>query len=99
MPNNLTLCHFRGEADYMRPSEILTASENMDNLPLKASAADMVEHLEADPWFDLSRDLIIAAMDGQAVGFERARWAEETSRRTFWPTWHGRWKGIGLPLM
>jgi GNAT superfamily N-acetyltransferase len=103
MSTNLILRVFRGEADYTRLAEILTASENADRLPMNISAAELAERLNKTPRFDLLRDLIIAEIDGQEVGFGRVRWWEDSSRRTYGltgsilPAW--RRKGIGQALL
>jgi mycothiol synthase len=103
MLRNLILSSFRGEDDYHRLANIITASENADNLPMIISAAELAESLSKSPRFDISRDLIIAEVDGQAVGFGRLRWGEEPSRQTYGltgyilPEW--RRKGIGKKLL
>jgi mycothiol synthase len=99
----LILRAFRGEKDYARLANILTASENVDSLSVTVSAADLKERMNSSPLFDLSRDLIIAEVDGEEVGFGRARKWEEPSRRTYGltgfilPGW--RRKGIGRTLL
>jgi mycothiol synthase len=101
MPNNLR--PFRGEDDYVHLAEILTASANADNLPMTITAQELAESLNKTPRFDIFRDLTIAEIDGQAVGFGRVRWEEEPSRRTYsltgyvMPDW--RRKGIGPKLL
>ncbi len=103
MPDKLTLRPFHSDDDYPRLADILTASQNADNLPATVSAADLAKNLRATPRFDLFRDLIIAEVDGQAVGFGRVRWWDEDSRRTYGltgyilPGW--RRKGIGWALL
>jgi mycothiol synthase len=99
----VNLRSFRDEKDYARLAHILTASENMDSLPVTISAADLMERLISSPCFDLCRDLIIAEVDGEEVGFGRVRRWEEPSRRTYaltgfiLPGW--RRKGIGRTLL
>jgi hypothetical protein len=83
MTNNLILRPFRGEDDYVHLADILTASENADNLPVTISAAELAESPSKSPRFDIFRDLTIAEIEGQAVGFGRVRWREEPSRRTY----------------
>ena len=103
MPDNLILRPFRSEDDYTRLADILTASENADSLPVTVSAADLAEGLSMSPRFNLFRDLVIAEVDGQDVGYGRVRWWEELSRRTYGltgfllPEW--RRKGIGRALL
>lgn len=103
MPDNLILRPFRSEDDYTRLADILTASENADSLPVTVSAADLAEGLSMSPRFNLFRDLVIAEVDGQEVGYGRVRWWEELSRRTYGltgfllPEW--RRKGIGRALL
>lgn len=103
IPDNLILRAFQGEADYTRLAEILTASENADHLPVNIAAAELAERLNKTPRFDLLRDLIIAEMDGNEVGFGRVRWWDDSSRRTYaltgsiLPAW--RRKGIGQALL
>lgn len=103
MPHDLILRPFQGEDDYARLAAILTASENADGRPATLSAAYLAERLSQAPRFDLSRDLIIAEVDGQEVGYGRVRWEEEDSRRNyglagyFLPAW--RRKGIGQALL
>lgn len=103
MPDNLTLRPFRNENDYTHLADILTASENADSLPVTVSAANLAESLSKSPRFDLFRDLVIAEVDGQEIGFGRVHWWEEPSRRTYRltgylrPQW--RRKGIGRVLL
>jgi GNAT superfamily N-acetyltransferase len=66
-------------------------------------ATELAARWKSSPRFDLYRDLIIAAVDGQDVGFGRVRWSDEPSRRTYGlngfiiPEW--RRKGIGQALL
>jgi GNAT superfamily N-acetyltransferase len=67
------------------------------------SAAELAERLSTSPRFDLFRDLVIAEVDGQEVGYGRVRWWEEHDRRNYGltgfllPEW--RCKGIGRALL
>lgn len=103
MTNNLILRTFRGEEDYTHLADILTASENADNLPVTMPAAELAERLSKTPRFDLFHDLVIAEVDGQEAGFGRVCWEQEASRRTYRltgfliPEW--RRKGIGQALL
>jgi len=99
----LNLRPFQNEDDYKHLAAILTASENADQLALTITPEYLAERLNNTPHFDLTRDLMIAEVDGQAVGYGRVRWAEENGQRSFsltgflLPEW--RRKGIGLALL
>lgn len=103
MPDNLILRAFRGEDDYTHLANILTASQNADSLPVTVSAADLAKRLSTSPRFELFRDLVIAEVGGQEVGYGRTSWGEEPSCRTYrltgflLPEW--RRKGIGRALL
>jgi len=103
MLENLTLRTWRGEADDAHLAAILTASEHADQLPMTITASELAENLTKTPRFDILRDLIIAAIDGQAVGFGRVRWQDDPSQRIYsltgylLPEW--RRKGIGRALL
>ena len=94
---------FQNKDDYQHLAAILTASENADQLAITITPEYLAERLNNTPHFDLARDLMIAEVDGQAVGYGRVRWAEENGQRCFsltgflLPEW--RRKGIGLALL
>jgi mycothiol synthase len=103
MPENLLLRPFRGENDFTHLADIRSASEHADSLSMTVSAAELAENLRTTPRFDLFRDLVIAEVGGQVVGYGRVRWWEDASRRTYGltgfilPEW--RRKGIGQNLL
>lgn len=103
MPENLVLRAFRGEDDYTHLANILTANQNADSLPVTVSATELAERLSTSSRFELFRDLVIAEVGGQQVGYGRVSWREEPSRRNYGltgfllPEW--RRKGIGRALL
>lgn len=103
MTDNLILRPFRGEEDYIHLTHILTASENADSRPMTISAAELAENLSKSPRFDIYRDLVIAGVDGQQVGFGRVRWEEDASHQTYGLTGYllpeRRRRGIGQALL
>jgi mycothiol synthase len=103
MLENLVLRPFRDEGDFPCLAAILTASQNADNLSMTITAADLAAALGTSPHFDPLRDLSVAEVDGQSVGFGRLTWGEAPSRRTFRLTGyiHPEWrrKGIGRVLL
>src|SRR5512140_3502088 len=100
---NLTFQPFRGDDDFLCIADIRTASENVDNLPVKVSAADIAERMSHIPRFDPFHDLIIAEVDGREVGYGYVHWWSDSSRCTYGltgyilPEW--RRKGIGRAML
>jgi mycothiol synthase len=103
MPDTLNLRLLHAGDDYPRLAEIFIASQNADSLPMKVSPAELVKLLNKAPRFDITRDLVIAELEGQAVGFGCLRWWEDASRRTYGLTGYlppeQRRKGIGRALL
>jgi GNAT superfamily N-acetyltransferase len=98
------------QEDYARIAEIFNASAQADHMTITLSAEDMAEELarlekpgtlsgSPQPW----RNLVLAEVEGQAVGFGRVRWEEESQRRLFKLTGyiHPEWrrKGIGQAVL
>jgi hypothetical protein len=68
---------FRGKTDYPDFARIITASargEGDDRVETREGLASGYDHLErCDP----SRDLLVAEVDGRAVGYSRVWWDPE----------------------
>lgn len=103
MPTHVILHHISGENDFVRLAGIYTTSQNADGLPVTVTATMLAQGLNKSPHFDLSRDLIIAEIDGQEVAFGRVRWSDEPDRRCYHltgfipPEW--RRNGIGQEIL
>ncbi len=101
--NNVFLRSFQGETDYRLLANILTASENADSLPITFTAEALADLLRQTPRLNLRRDLVIAEVDGEAVGYGNARWWEDSENRNYGlsgfvhPDW--RRKGIGRVIL
>jgi mycothiol synthase len=68
---------FRGSDDYPELTRIINAhskGEDDDRVETAEQLASAYEHLEN---CDLARDLVVAEVDGQAVGYTRVSWAQE----------------------
>ncbi len=101
----LTFRHFLGEADYTPLASVLTASEVADQSARSVTAEDLASAYQnrlvnCDP----HRDIIIAEVAGEMVGYTRAWWEGGESNQRWYchngfmlPQW--RRKGIGQAML
>ena len=82
----ITLRSIRGESDYPILASLLTASENADNLAIHFTGEELAKILAQDTNFELSRDLVIAELDGQPGGYGHVRWQQDgpEAARIYW---------------
>ena len=97
--------HFRGESDYGPIASVLTGSSRADNEDRNVTAGD-IEHAFANfiTNCDPTRDLIIAEVAGDVVGYARGWWTEESPSMHLYkhngfllPAW--RRKGISRAML
>jgi mycothiol synthase len=102
--SGLSFRHFQGESDYDQIACVLTNSEAVDHTGRKVDAADIsnaYQHLSnCDPY----RDMIIAEMGGEMIGYARGWWLDESDTKRIYshngfliPEW--RRKGIGQAML
>jgi mycothiol synthase len=100
----LTFRRFRGEADYPVLVEIYNACKDLDGMDVTATLESVTHnysHLErCDPF----TDMILAEVDGKAVGYGRVTWFQEEQGDYGYiafgwikPEW--RRKGIGMTIL
>ena len=95
--------HFRGERDYPQLAVVLSASEAADGIERTVTAEDLArayQHLvNCDPY----KDMLIAEVAGEVVGYVRGEWEDKNTGRGYEhsgflvPQW--RRKGIGRALL
>lgn len=101
---DLRFRNFQGESDYAQIATVLSASEAADNMKRNVSAdniATAYQHLtNCDPF----KDILIAEVSGQIVGYARGWWESDTSSESIYhhngfiiPEW--RRKGIGHAML
>ena len=96
--------HFQGESDYARLAAVLTASEAADHVERIVNAEDIGKALQHMSNCDPDRDMIMAEISGEIVGYVRGWWTEgPLSSRTYShngflvPQWRRR--GIGQAML
>ncbi len=100
----LVLRPFAGPADFPRLAAALNASLKADGADRYISDDEMVRSHAHLPNCDLDRDLLVAEVDGQVVGFARVWWQPEDQgpilyqiTRPLRPEWRGQ--GLGRALL
>ena len=105
-PNIPGLCfrHFRGEADYPRMADVISASAEADELERADTAEDIANAFARLVNSDPRRDMIFAEVGGEVVGYSRAFWWAEydgsylySSVGHLTPAW--RRKGVGRAML
>jgi mycothiol synthase len=100
----LNFRHFRGEEDYSPMARVLTGSQRADHSDRSATAEDMAKaYANALKNCDPYKDILIAEIAGEMVGYVRGWWEESAALRLYMhngfllPAW--RRKGIGGALL
>lgn len=75
----LVFRHFQGESDFPGMTAALNASEAANGVERVVTVADITNNYAHLVNCDLARDLIIAEVDGQIVGYGRVEWYQESS--------------------
>jgi len=102
--SGLNFRHFQGENDYDQIAYVLTTSDAADHSQREVDAADIsnaYQHLSnCDPY----RDMIIAEVAGEMIGYARGWWLDESDTKRIYshngfliPEW--RRKGIGQAML
>jgi mycothiol synthase len=101
----LTFRHFNGESDYVPLAKVITGSSRADNQDRNVTAEDLAAIfskylINCDPY----RDMILAEVAGEVVGYTRGWWEAESESTYLYkhsafllPEW--RRKGIGLAML
>jgi GNAT superfamily N-acetyltransferase len=95
----LAFRRFRGESDYPALTAVGNATREADGNEWVVTAEDvarMYAHLVNS---DLSRDMLIAEIAGEMVGFVRGEWSQEENglyRYSFSPAVVPHWRGRGI---
>ena len=95
----LTFRRFRGPSDYAAIATVGNAARGADGTEWVVTVDDvarMYAHLvNSDP----ARDMVIAEVEGEMVGFVRSEWSREEIglfRYKFWPAVLPQWRGQGI---
>jgi len=96
--------NFRGESDYAQIASVLMASESVDQTQREVTADDIAEAYKRLSNCDPYRDMIIAEVAGEMVGYSRGWWLDDTLIGRVYihngfllPGW--RRKGIGRGML
>ncbi|WP_374689250.1 GNAT family N-acetyltransferase [Promineifilum sp.] len=95
----LVFRHFRGESDYPAIAAVGNASRLADGNETVMSAEDVAVEFAHLANSDPARDMIVAEIDGEAVGFTHGRWSPQVSgptRYQFELTLAPAWRGHGI---
>jgi mycothiol synthase len=102
--DGLAFRHFQGERDYASIAAVLTASEAADHVERIVKAEDIANALQHVSNCDPFRDMLVAEISGEPVGYVRGWWDEgPRSSRTYShngflvPQWRRR--GIGQAML
>ncbi|HEX9090696.1 MAG TPA: GNAT family N-acetyltransferase [Anaerolineales bacterium] len=102
--DGLVFRHYQGERDYAPLAAVLTASEAADHVERTVNAEDIGKALQHMSNCDAYRDMLMAEISGEIVGYVRGWWTEgPLSSRTYShigflvPQWRRR--GIGQAML
>ncbi len=76
--SGLNFRHFRGESDYPSIAAVLISSEGADQTERKVTADDIANAYQHLSNCDPHRDIIIAEVAGEMVGYSRGWWWDES---------------------
>lgn len=100
----LSFRHFQGESDYAGLAAVLVASENADRIDRQVAPETLAQAYQRLTNCDPARDMILAEVEGQLVGYSRGWWWDESTTGRLYglsgflvPAW--RRKGIGTVLL
>jgi GNAT superfamily N-acetyltransferase len=100
----LSFRHFRGAADFPRMAAVISASADADKLERADTAEDIADAFTHLVNCDPRRDMILAEVNGEVVGYSRALWWDEYDGSYLYsfvgfvtPAW--RRKGVGRALL
>lgn len=105
-PPGLTLRPYAGEADVPAIVEIINRELEFDDVPFRVGVADIAaRYRHGSAMFDAPRDVTVAEIGGQPVGYGERSWVDTTdgARREYrfdgavLPAWRRR--GIGRALL
>jgi mycothiol synthase len=95
--------HFRGERDYPHLAAVLSASEAADGIERKVTAEDLAKAYQRLVNCDPYKDMLIAEVAGEAVGYVRGEWGDKNTGRGYEHSGflvpHWRRKGIGHAML
>lgn len=102
--HGLVLRRYRGDQDLPAMVEVYEAAYREDGLPYLMTVDRLRNEYEGYPDFDPREDVVIAEVDGVAVGYAQVRWFQETEgtfatahRERVRPEWRGQ--GITRALL
>jgi mycothiol synthase len=100
----LSFRRFRGESDYAGMAAVLVASEKADQIERQATPEDLARAYQRLTNCDPARDMILAEVEGELVGYTRGWWWDENPTGRLYglsgflaPAW--RRKGIGGAML
>jgi len=100
----MTLRHFQGGSDYPYLATVLTASEGADKTERKVTAEYLASAYKLLSNCDLYKDMIIAEIAGEVIGYSRGWWRDESPTGRLYehngflvPEW--RRNGIGKAML
>jgi len=95
---------FQSEADFSKMTDVIQASREVDHLDWVDDAQSLARFYAHLVNFDISRDLLLAEVEGQVIGYAFATWFAETNgnyihkhKGFLLPAWRRR--GIGRYLL
>ncbi len=101
---SLTFRRFRGEADFAVMAAVAMSCRRVDGVDWFVTARDLASEFAQMPESDPRRNVLIAEIAGEAIGFVRLAWWREYEGDRIYqtdgqvlPAWRGR--GIGTALL